>query len=145
MDKKILKKIKELIKIKSIIGPKEIDEIVAPRKRREHILAYNFVKSPSGEIYRVSTVYIDYFSGIEPIKGEQLKELDEILDYNIYKQPYETAVFPLGSDNDIFIAHYNTKEDALKGHGVVTRLILEDGIEKLKELNIADERPWWEK
>lgn len=93
MDKKILKKIKELMKIKSIIGPKEIDEI---------------------------------------------------LDYNIYKQPYETAVFPLGSDNDIFIAHYNTKEDALKGHGVVTRLILEDGIEKLKELNMADERPWWE-
>lgn len=133
------------MKTKSIIGIEEIDRIVSPRKRREHILAYNFIKSPSGKIYRVSTAYLDYFSGLKPLSGEQLKELDEILGYNIYKQPYETAVFPLGSDNDIFMAYYQTKEDALKGHNLVIRLILEDGAKRLQELDIASERPWWEK
>lgn len=133
------------MKTKSIIGIEEIDRIVSPRKRREHILAYNFIKSPSGKIYRVSTVHLDYFSGLKPLNGEQLKELDEALGYNIYKQPYETAVFLLGSDNDIFMAHYKAKEDALKGHSVIMRLILEDGIKRLQELNIASERPWWEK
>lgn len=133
------------MRTKSIIGMEEIDRLVSPRKRREHILNYHFVKSPLGKIYRVSTVYIDYFSGMGPISGEQLKELDELISYNIYKQPYETAVFTLDSDNNIFMAHYNTKEDALKGHRVVTGIILEEDIEKLNELNIADERPWWER
>lgn len=33
----------------------------------------------------------------------------------------------------------------LKGQRVVRPLILENGVGKPKELNIADERPWWGK
>jgi hypothetical protein len=150
MKEEIYKKIKESLSKKSILKREEIDQILgsvgSPSK---HHLDYTIVKASNGQIYEVSTVFLDYWSKIGQLEidGETIREFDKALEINPETKPYETMVFRLGDKEKLHLIrlHYDSPEDAKQGHNTIVKLLWEHGPDLVKKLKLSEDEEWWRK
>lgn len=146
----IYKKIRDALKEKAILERNEIDKILGePVSPSKHHVDYTIVKTTNGEIYEISTVFLDYWRkvGRLEINGESFRELDKALGINPKAKPYETMVFRLEEEEKLHLIklHYDSKEDAQRGHNIVKKLIWEQGPNLVKKLNLSEDKEWWRK
>lgn len=146
----IYKKIEDALKEKSILERKDVDQIMGKSTSpSKHHVDYSIVKTVDGEIYEISTVFLDYWGKVGQlgIKGETFRDLDKSLEINPEAKPYETMVFKLKKEEKIHLIklHYSSKEDAKRGHNTIKKLMWEQGPDLVKKLNLTEDDEWWRK
>lgn len=143
-------KIKNALKEKTILERKDIDELFSHESSpSKHHIDYTIVKTPDGDIYEISTVFLDYWGKIGRfgVEGEPIRNLDKMLEINPEAKPYETMVFKLEDQDKLHLIkfHYDSKENAQKGHKIITKLIWEQGPDLVKKLKLSENKEWWRK
>lgn len=119
------------------------------RSPSKHHVDYTIVKTTKGDIYEISTVFLDYWGKIGKlgVKGEPVRDLDKALEINPEAKPYETMVFNLEDKEKLHLIklHYDSKEDAQKGHNTIKKLVWEQGPDLVKKLKLSEGEEWWRK
>lgn len=146
----IYNKIKDALKEKTILERKDIDKLFGHKASpSKHHIDYTIVKTPNEEIYEISTVFLDYWGKIGrfEVEGESIRNIDKALEINPEAKPYETMVFKLEGQDKLHLVklHYNSKDDAQKGHKTIVKLIWEQGPDLVKNLKLSENKEWWMK